>query len=132
MQPLILLVDDESPIRLLVSAILRQKGYRILMAQDGVAAITIAQREHPELVILDFLMPGMVGADVCRIIKQGRTTSQIKVVILTAVIDRATRQLAKAAGADAYLTKPFVMEELLELVEGVLGSPAQLSLSTPR
>ena len=118
----ILLVDDETPIRELVSDILRQHGYRVLVAQDGVEAISTAQREHPALVILDFVMPGMDGVDVCRILKQGRTTSQVKVIMLTVMDDCTTRQRALAAGADGYLTKPFPMEDLLEMIESVLGS----------
>ena len=120
----ILFVDDEAPIRELVSEILRQHGYQVLVAQDGVEAISTAQREHPALVILDFLMPGMDGVDVCRILKQGRTTSDVKVIMLTVMTDRSTRQLGMAAGVDSYLTKPFVMEDLLETIEGVLGSAA--------
>lgn len=120
----ILLVDDEAPIRDLVSDILQQHGYRVLVAIDGVDAISTAQRDHPALVILDFIMPGMDGVDVCRILKQGRTTSQIKVIMLTVVNDCATRQRAMAAGADGYWTKPFAMQDLLETIDEVLGSAA--------
>lgn len=120
----ILLVDDEAPVRELVSEILRQHGYRVLVAKDGVEAISTAQREHPALVILDFLMPGMDGVEVCRILKQGRTTSHVKVIMLTIMADFATRQRALAVGADGYLTKPFATQELLEMIEDVLGSAA--------
>ena len=120
----ILLVDDEAPIRELVSEILRQHGYWVLVAKDGVEAISTAQREHPTLVILDFLMPGMDGLDVCRILKQGRTTSHVKVIMLTVMADCATRQRALVAGADGYLTKPFATKDLLEMIEGVLASAA--------
>ena len=120
----ILLVDDEAPVRELVSEILRQHAYRVLVAKDGVEAISTAQREHPALVILDFLMPGMDGVEVCRILKQGRTTSNVKVIMLTIMADFATRQRALAVGADGYLTKPFATQELLEMIEDVLGSAA--------
>ena len=118
----ILLVYDEAPIRELVADILRQHGYRVLVAKDGVEAISTAHREHPSLVILDFVMAGMDGVDVCRILKQGRTTDQIIVIMLTVMADCATRQRALEAGADGYLTKPFPMEDLLEMIECFLGS----------
>ena len=116
----ILVVDDEAPIRELLSDILVQRGYRILVAQDGVEAISTAQREQPALVILDFLMPGMDGVDVCRILKQGPTTSQVKVIMLSVKIDWTTRERALAVGADGYLSKPFSNADLLEMIEGVL------------
>ena len=121
---LLLIVDDEGGIRKLLSKIVQQQGYRVLVAQDGVEAISTAQREHPALVLLDFNMPGMDGVDVCRILKQGRATSQVKVIMVTVITDRATRQRARAAGADGFLSKPFVMEDLLETIESVLGSAA--------
>jgi len=124
---LLLIVDDEGGIRKLVSNIVQQHGYRFLVAKDVVEAISTAQREHPALVLLDVDMPRMDGVrmdgvDVCRILKQGRTTSQVKVIMVTVFTDRATRQRASAAGADGFLSKPFSMEDLLETIEGVLGS----------
>lgn len=124
MPDMILLVYDEAPLRELVSEILREHSYRVLEAIDGVGAISTAQREHPAMVILDFRMPGMDGVEVCRVLKQGRTTGQSKVIILTVATDNATRQRAGAAGADAYLTKPFALKDLLETIEAVLGSEA--------
>lgn len=118
----ILVVDDEAPIRELVSDILLQHGYRVLVAQDGVEAISTAQREQPALVILDYLLPGMDGVDVCRILKQGPTTSQIKLIMLSVMIDWTARQRALVVGADGYLIKPFSNADLLEMIEGVLGS----------
>lgn len=116
----ILIVDDEAPIRELVSDILHQHGYRVLVAKDGVEAVSTAQRDHPVMVILDFMMPGMDGVEVCRILKQGRTTSQIKVILLTVISDWDTRQRALAAGADGYMTKPFPLDDLLNMIEGLL------------
>ena len=118
----ILVVEDERHLRELVSEIVQHHGYRVLVATDGVQAINTVQREHPALAILDILMPGMDGIDVCRILKQGRTTNQIKVIMLTGLTDETTRERAFAAGADGYLNKPFSGAGLLELIEDVLGS----------
>ena len=120
MLPLILIVEDQRSMRELVSEIVLHQGYRVRVATDGVQAVSTAQREQPALVILDLLMPGMDGIDVCRILKQGRTTGHIKIVILTAVTEEDTRLRALEAGANGYLTKPFSGEELLEMIEGVL------------
>ena len=124
MPPQILVVDDEAPIRELVSEILLHHGYRILLAKDGVEAISMAQREHPALVILDYLLPGMDGIDVCRLLKQGPASSQVKVIMLSVLPDWTARQRALVVGADGYLTKPFSTADLLEMIEGVLSSAA--------
>ncbi len=72
------------------------------------------------MVLLDILMPGMDGIEVCRTLKQGRTTSQIKVIMLTSSTDSDTRERAFAAGADEYMTKPFAGKDLVEMIEDVL------------
>ena len=92
----------------------------MLVATDGVQAISTAQNEHPALVILDILMPGMDGIEVCRTIKQGSTTNQIKVIMLTVLNDRTTRERAYEAGANGYMSKPFTGRDLLEMIEDVL------------
>jgi len=94
MPALILTVDDKEPIRELVSRIVLDQGYRTRVAIDGVGAISTVQMERPALVILDYLMPGMDGVEVCRILKRGRTTSQVKVIMLTAVSDEDTETKA--------------------------------------
>ena len=120
MPPCILVVEDEHGIRELVSEIVRHYGFRVLVATDGVQAISTAQNEHPALVILDILMPGMDGIEVCRTIKQGSTTNQIKVIMLTALNDTTTRERAYEAGANGYMSKPFTGRDLLEMIEDVL------------
>ena len=120
----ILVVDDEILMGELLSELLLPHGYRVSVASDGVGAISTAQREHPALVILDYLMPGMDGINVCRILKQGHTTKQIKVIMLTVASDEMTRQRALVAGADGYLTKPFSHSDLMAMIEGVLGPAA--------
>ena len=120
----ILVVDDEIFIGELLTTILLPHGYRVSVAIDGVEAISTAQREHPALIILDYLMPGMDGIIVCRMLKEGHTTRQIKVIMLTGVLDEITQQRALVAGVDGYLTKPFSQSDLLEMIDGVLGSTA--------
>ena len=122
MPALILIVEDESNVRELLSEIVRHYGFRVLVATDGVQAISTAQNEHPALVILDILMPGMDGIDVCRTLKQGRSTSNSKVIMLTALNDEATRERALEAGADGYMAKPFTGPDLLNMIEDVLVS----------
>lgn len=116
----VLVVEDERNVRELVSEIVRYYGFRVLVAQDGVQAINTAQNEHPAVVILDILMPGMDGIDVCRTMKQGRTTCEIKIIMLTSLNDEATRERAFEAGADEYLTKPFTGRDLVEKIEDAL------------
>jgi CheY-like chemotaxis protein len=91
-------------------------GYRLLEAADGAAALTLDRAERPALAVLDVYMPGPDGFRVCRAIKDDPALASTIVVLLTAQSGGAARELGRAAGADAYLTKPFSPHALLRLV----------------
>ncbi|MEC5163751.1 MULTISPECIES: response regulator [unclassified Janthinobacterium] len=103
--PLILAVDDEASNLQLLRQIL-QSGYRLLFAKDGERALELARRERPELVLLDVMMPGMSGYDVCRQLKADPATCAIPVIFVTALGDPRDEVIGFDAGAVDYITKP--------------------------
>ena len=120
----ILIVDDEQHIRLLIEQALEEladDGVDLFTAADGEEALEIIEAQHPDLVFLDVMMPRRNGIEVCRAVKQDLGLTSTKVVLLTAKGQAYDREQGLAAGADAYLTKPFDPDELLELARGVVG-----------
>jgi DNA-binding response OmpR family regulator len=113
----VLVVDDEAAIAEAVRARLESEGYRVVVAADGPEAIE-AHREHrPDLVVLDLMLPGMDGLEVCRRIQRDRWTP---VLMLTAKTEEADKVAGFAVGADDYLTKPFSLRELAVRVRAIL------------
>jgi two-component system KDP operon response regulator KdpE len=127
----VLIVDDEGPFVRALGIILRARGYQIETAAAGEAALEIAARAHPDIVILDMGLPGMDGLDVLRAL---RSWSAVPVIALSARHDEATKVAALDAGADDYVTKPFGMDELLArlraAVRRVLPSTEEAVVST--
>ena len=118
----VLLADDEVMIRTLIAATLEfDERYQVLVARDGEEALTTAQREKPDLVLLDIMMPERNGYEVCRALRGDLETAHIKVIMLTALAQESDRSKALEAGADDYFTKPFSPRALLEKVEEVLS-----------
>src|SRR6185436_14719720 len=113
----ILLADDEEHLRTLVRTTLDQPGYRILESEDGATALEVAQRERPDVVVLDWMMPSMTGIEVMTELRRDAATAEIPVILLTAKGQRADVAQALASGATAYLAKPFSPLELLAKVE---------------
>src|SRR5581483_10907632 len=113
----ILVVDDDPKITQLLRRALSLEGYTVQTASSGAAAIEELQAHQPDLVILDILMPGMDGLEVCRRI---RSTGDTPVLLLTAKDDVADRVRGLDSGADDYLVKPFALEELLARVRALL------------
>ena len=122
MPPAILIVDDEPDVRKVVRSVLEADGYQVAEAADGPAALTLMRSmggpRGPQLVVLDVMMPGIDGIEVCRQIPHDRT----KVLMLTARDDAETREAAMAAGADRYMTKPFSAVDLLDAARELLAS----------
>jgi CheY-like chemotaxis protein len=116
----VLVADDESMLRRLVRATLRDRPLRILEAATGAETLALARHEHPDLVLLDVGLPGMDGYAVCRALKADPATAGIKVVMLTARAQRHDLEQGTAVGADAYVTKPFSPQRLLSDVDGFL------------
>jgi DNA-binding response OmpR family regulator len=115
--PRILVVDDDPFILSFMQANLKARGYKVLIATNGEEAVRIAEKEKPELLILDIVMPGMDGFAVCQKIREW---SQIPVVMLSAREGENDKEKCEACGADDYLTKPFVLNELLAMVKTLL------------
>ena len=117
----ILVVDDEPHIVEVVSDYLKQAGYRVLTAGDGQAAIELTRREHPDLVVLDLMLPGrMDGLDVCRRIRQDSAIGNVPIIMLTAKVELTDRLVGLELGADDYITKPFSPREVVARVKAVL------------
>jgi DNA-binding response OmpR family regulator len=113
----VLVVDDEEAIAEAVRARLENEGYRVLVAGDGGQALETAARERPDLVVLDLMLPGMDGLEVCKELQRDRW---VPVLMLTARTEEADKVAGFAVGADDYLTKPFSLRELAVRVRAIL------------
>lgn len=116
----ILVADDESDVVDLISQNLRTAGFQVSKAIDGTSALTKARSEHPALIVLDVMMPGLTGFEVCKLLKRDPTTEGISVLLLTAKAEEIDRILGFELGADDYLTKPFSPRELVLRVQSIL------------
>lgn len=119
----ILIVDDQLEVRELVQVTLEIGDYQILTAENGKEAIEMAQREHPDIILLDIMMPGsdVDGLEACRRLKSDTTTEDITIVMLSAKGQDDDIEVGRAAGADDYFTKPFSPIALIEKVEEVMN-----------
>ncbi len=116
-----LVCDDEPVLRMLVRATLDQGNYTVVEACDGDEALARASSHHPDLILLDMMMPGRSGSDVLRELRADPATADTPVIMLTARAQATDREAMNLAGADHYLTKPFSPVGLAALVEEVLG-----------
>lgn len=124
MEQKILIVDDEAHIRMLIEQTLEEledEGVEFLTAENGEIALEIIQKENPQLVFLDVMMPKMNGMEVCRRIKKELGMNKVFIVLLTAKGQETDRQKGLDVGADVYMTKPFDPEVLLGKAKEVLG-----------
>lgn len=117
----ILIADDELGVRAALRIALHSDRYEILEAADGWETMTVIREHHPEVVVLDIMMPGLDGLSICRALKGNPETTDIVVVMLTARTSVANMSEGYQAGADYYVTKPFSPPELRALVEDALG-----------
>ena len=122
----VLIADDQANMRTLVRLTLETGRFEIFEAPDGDAALEVARREQPDLVFLDWTMPGLPGVEGCRALRDDPAHDGIRIVMLTARTQHEDREAAHAMGADDYITKPFSPIELLEKVRDVLGPEALL------
>ena len=113
----VLIVDDVPTNVMLVQAILKKEGYTLLTCDSGTKALRIANEKHPNLILLDIMMPEMSGLDVCREI---RKTSRVPVIMLTAKGEEIDRILGLELGADDYIVKPFSPREVVARIKAVL------------
>lgn len=119
--PKILIADDEPSLRLLVRATLSaNKSFDLVEAFDGTEALNKAQEELPDLILLDVMMPGLSGFEVCERLKNDPKTKNITIIMLTAKGQQSDRDWAISVGTDYFLTKPFSPIELFNLIEKIL------------
>lgn len=120
----ILIVDDEPQIRLLLGTMLRNRGYKVLEADEAVQAMHLVIEERPDAIILDAMLPGTSGAKLCRAIKNDPQLSEIPVAILSGLFQgdgEVEFYLGEAAQADAYLAKPINLAQFLGETRRLLG-----------
>ena len=116
----ILLVDDEPNILVPLEFLVKQQGFNVEKATSGQEALDKMQTFHPDLVILDVMMPGMDGFEVARRIRQDERFDSTRIIFLTAKGSQADRQSGYATGGEVYLTKPFDNDELINIVNEVV------------
>lgn len=116
----ILIVDDEPAIRFLITSSLEDEGYELAEAADGLEAYQLIEEKEPDLVILDVMMPGLTGFELCAKVKQEPALKGIIVIMLTAKGQECDRLESEQAGADYYLRKPFSPIELAGIVKSLL------------
>lgn len=116
----ILIVDDEEDIREFISYNLKKEGFHVLTAEDGKKALELTRREHPDLVLLDVMMPGMDGIEVCDEIRHTEGISDTVVALITARAESYTQIAGFEAGADDYITKPIRPKVLMSRIRALL------------
>ena len=116
----ILVVEDEPDIRKLVQYNLAQERFKVLEAENGEEALKLVQRDRPNLVILDLMLPGLSGLELCRILRDRTDTAQVPILMLTAKAGEADKIVGLEMGADDYLAKPFSPRELVARVRAIL------------
>lgn len=119
-KPKILLIDDSKNIRKLIRVVLKEKDYDFAEAGNGLDALDKVKIENPDLIVLDIVLPGMNGLEICRAIKSDPRTKQVHVIILTSESTFEARELSHQAGADIFMQKPFEPGDLRNAVKELL------------
>ena len=117
----VLLAEDDADIRFLVTFRLEQAGHQVTGFENGMKALAAARKHPPDLAVLDIMMPGMSGLDVCRELRRDPATAAVPVIILTARAEKADIAAGFAAGAADYIIKPFSPRDLAIRVKAVLA-----------
>ena len=120
MKATILVIDDEKDILDLVSYNLRKEGYDVSTSADGEEALKLIKKEQYSLIVLDLMLPGIQGMELCKMLKNSEDTSLIPIIMLTAKSEELDKVLGLEMGADDYITKPFSPRELIARVKAVL------------
>ena len=125
----VLIVEDDATLRDTLRYNFEREGYRVVVAADGRQALELAEREQPDAVILDVMLPGLDGFDVCRALRRDST---VPILMLTAKDEEVYKLVGLELGADDYLTKPFSVRELLARVKAMLRRVEMLQPAGPR
>lgn len=120
MKEKILIVEDEKDIIKMLDYNLKKEGFKVIDARDGEDALDLAVREHPDLILLDLMLPGINGLDVCKSLKKENKTARIPIIMLTAKSQETDKIVGLELGADDYVTKPFSPRELIARIKAVL------------
>ena len=120
----VLIADDDQNIVLALRFLMEKEGYRVSVATNGEAALSMAAKTRPDVVLLDVMMPRRNGYDVCAAIRADKTLADTRVIMLTAKGLTAERKNGLRAGADAYVTKPFATRDVLDQVRRLLPGAA--------
>lgn len=120
MKETILIVEDEKDIVKMLEYNLRKEGFKIISAYDGEDALDSVTRKHPDLIILDLMLPGMDGLEVCKTFKSESKTASVPIIMLTAKSQESDKIVGLELGADDYMTKPFSPGELIARIRAVL------------
>lgn len=124
----ILVVDDEESILELVNFNLTQAGYRLVATRDGLEGLALARREKPDLIVLDVMLPGLDGLEICRVL---RKETAVPILMLTARKTESDKVIGLDLGADDYLTKPFSPRELVARIKAILRRTGKEELGSP-
>ncbi len=116
----ILIVEDEPAIVTMLEYNLKSEGYETVVAVDGAEALELAEKEHPSLILLDWVLPKITGVEVCRQIRRKSQNADVPIIMLTARGEEADKVLGLKLGADDYMTKPFSLPELNARIKAVL------------
>ena len=117
----VLIADDEPNIVVSLEFLMKREGHEVQVARDGPAALEYIRRERPALVLLDVMMPGLSGFEVCQAVRADESLAGVKIVMLSAKGRDTDLAKGRALGADAYVTKPFSTRELAEIVRSLLA-----------
>lgn len=120
MKEKILIVEDEKDIIKMLDYNLKKEGFRVIDARDGEDALDLAVREYPDLILLDLMLPGINGLEVCKSLKKESKTARIPIIMLTAKSQETDKIVGLELGADDYVTKPFSPRELIARIKAVL------------
>jgi two-component system alkaline phosphatase synthesis response regulator PhoP len=131
MSTAILIADDEPNILVSLEFLMKREGYVVHLARDGQEAIEAIRRERPQLVLLDVMMPGKTGFEVCQAVRHDDAIKDTLILMLTAKGRETDIVKGLALGADAYMTKPFSTRELVEKVRALLAGDADEAPATP-
>lgn len=120
----ILIIEDDEDILQLLTFNIENAGYKVLTSSDGYEGLTLARRNHPSLIVLDLMLPGMDGFEVCKELKRGPETSDVPVIMLTARGEEVDRIVGLELGADDYVVKPFSPREFILRLKAIMKRAA--------
>jgi DNA-binding response OmpR family regulator len=126
-KPVILIADDDPEILTMLGIRLSKKGYQVLEAVDGNQTLNLARKHHPDLVLLDVMMPGKNGWEVAKELRSDDEFGNVGIVMLTAIGEKVNEMTSPLYGADAYVDKPFDFSELEQKIKDVLSDRASKS-----